>query len=500
MTVEKRSFKQSNLSMWYLFAFSAALMAPIVMAIGNAGAAVVYAGFAAPLIPIIGAVLVLFVSVPILEYARYTKFSGGYYGLAELGFGKAVGKFVALLNYLYYFIIYVAIATALPFGVITTIYYVTGYLMPEWTFLLMAVIILIWGYLQTVFNVKIAAKVVLLAVVTQIVVLLIYSLYVISKTPYNSTAAFNPANSIGGFHGLFLGAILAGFLFYLGYGTSLFFSEEGKAPFKTVWKSIVIAILVTGGIGILAIYSEVAGIGLANSASLASDLNPGAVIYGKYMGPVAVYILLAVFVFAQLGTETSATMAGARLAFSLSRDDFFSGKFGKFNGRLHPKYDTPANAATVIFIGSLVITFVEAGVIFHYFGYYNGVFDSYFLAGSMAVAIWFIHHIIPDLGMIRALPKYFKQKLSRPRNIFVALIAPLTGTAILIYSFYEGYSSLTEPYFGGFITVLVLVFLSIVFVSVKARKGTLGHSFIEESIIEQYKLSNVEERVTEGRE
>jgi len=46
--------------------------------------------------------LVIFLTIPILEYTRLAKFAGGYYGAAELGFGKAVGKFVALTNYFYY--------------------------------------------------------------------------------------------------------------------------------------------------------------------------------------------------------------------------------------------------------------------------------------------------------------------------------------------------------------------------------------------------------------
>lgn len=63
--------------------------------IGTAGSAAIYVG-------VLGVAVVVLVSLPILEYTRLVKFSGGYYGLAELGFGKAVGKYTALVNYFFY--------------------------------------------------------------------------------------------------------------------------------------------------------------------------------------------------------------------------------------------------------------------------------------------------------------------------------------------------------------------------------------------------------------
>lgn len=73
------------------------IIAPIEVAafISDAGGAAIW-----PVI--LGYLLFLAVSLPILEYTRLVSFSGGYYGLAEIGFGKTVGKFTALCNYLFY--------------------------------------------------------------------------------------------------------------------------------------------------------------------------------------------------------------------------------------------------------------------------------------------------------------------------------------------------------------------------------------------------------------
>lgn len=53
---------------------------------------------------------------------------------------------------------------------------------------------------------------------------------------------------------------------------------------------------------------------------------------------------------------------------------------------------------------------------------------------------------------------------------------------LFVYSFYEGYSSLTEPYFGGLIFVLVSMVVVMLFVIVKYKRKTLGGSYIASNV------------------
>ncbi len=46
---------------------------------------------------ILGIILFLIISLFIIEYTRLVPFAGGYYGLAELEFGNAAGKFTELM-------------------------------------------------------------------------------------------------------------------------------------------------------------------------------------------------------------------------------------------------------------------------------------------------------------------------------------------------------------------------------------------------------------------
>jgi len=171
----------------------------------------------------------LLASIPILEYARLTSFAGGYYGLTELGFGKAVGKFVSLMNLVYFLFFDVLTSTAFAYVIYTSlIYLMNGYILPSWIYVLISVLFFIAMYIVSVIDLKVAAKWIIFSGVIQILILLVYGAYVIIKTPYNSLQAFNPNVAPGGFSGLFLGVILAGFLFYTGYGVPLSFLKRER--------------------------------------------------------------------------------------------------------------------------------------------------------------------------------------------------------------------------------------------------------------------------------
>ena len=248
----KHSLGKNKIGLWAMAFMTVAAIYPMAMAVSNAAAAVEFGGFAAPLIPIIGAVLILLATVPILEYSRIASFSGGYYGLAELAFGKSVGKFVGLENLFYFFSFDVLTSTAFAYVIYTSLTYISNYFLPSWLFILISIAFMFAMFLITVLDLSISAKIVIISGILQVIVLVIYSAVVIIRSPYNSLQAFNPASAPSGLSGLFLGVILAGFLFYTGYGVPLFFSEEGKASFKDVWKAIVIGVIIPTVVGVIA--------------------------------------------------------------------------------------------------------------------------------------------------------------------------------------------------------------------------------------------------------
>ncbi len=472
----KHTLGKNKIGLWAMAFMTVAAIYPMAMAVSNAAAAVQYGGFAAPLIPIIGAILILLATVPILEYSRIASFSGGYYGLAELGFGKSVGKFVGLENLFYFFSFDVLTSTAFAYVIYTSLTYISNYILPSWLFILISIIFMFAMFLITVLDLSISAKIVIISGILQIIVLVTYSAIVILRSPYNSVQAFNPASAPHGLSGLFLGVILAGFLFYTGYGVPLFFSEEGKASFKDVWKAIIIGVIIPTVVGVIAIYAEVVAVGMPHAALLQNDLSPGLQAFIPYLGIPAAILFVIVALLGQGMGGFVPGMTTARLLYSMSRDNFMGGKsLTKIS-----KKGAPINAAIVNLIIGLLATVVDEVVMIHFYGLAQGVFDALFLAGSMAVAFWFIHHIIPDLSLAVYLHKK-KINLMKPRNFLISIIAPAGAIVLFIYSFYEGYDTFAEPYFGGLMFVFIITIASIILIAIKYKNNTLGDSYISKN-------------------
>ncbi|MDA8056082.1 MAG: APC family permease [Thermoplasmatales archaeon] len=465
--------QKGKIGLWGMAFLTIAAIYPMAMAVSNAAAAVTYGGFAAPLIPIIGAVLILLASAPILEYARLTSFAGGYYGLTELGFGKATGKFVSLENLMYFLMFDVLTSTAFAYVVYASLTYVSNYVLPSWLYILISILFFAAMYFVSVVDLKVAAKWVIGSGLVQILVLLVYGGVVIAKTHYNSALAFSVSSAPGGLSGLFLGVILAGFLFYTGYGVPLFFSEEGKASFKNVWKAVVVGVLVSTAIGVYAMYSEVVAVGLPHSASLAGELSPGLAAYLPFLGLAGAWLFFLVALFGQAFGGFVPGMSFTRLLYSMGRDKFIASTWlTKLNSK-----GSPVNAALLNAILGVVITVITESLMILFYGVRQGPFYALFISGSMVVAYWFIHHIIPEVALASYLHKIGK-KITTLRNFAISIIAPAAGVVLFLYAFYEGYSSLTEPYFGGLMVVFATSIIAVIIVLYKRGKGTLGESFV----------------------
>jgi amino acid transporter len=474
------SLKDKKLGLVMYSFLSMAIIAPLAMIVGNASGSVTYAGMAAPLIPIVGAIFILFASLPIFEYTRFIPFAGGYYGLAELGFGKAVGKWVAL-GYIgsEVFASGILQASFIPFVVFTTVQLLYGVLLPQWLFFVIMILVLVWGYLSTLRNVRMTFQFIVGIVITEILLVVIFSIAGLSTVHTLSLAPFSISSSPTGFSGLFLGVILTGFLFYGGYGTSIPYSEEGNSQ-KTMWKALLIGILVTAIIGVLGMYAEVEIIGASKIGTIASSVNPAVTAFYPIVGQVGIWVLIVDYVLAIMIVATGMLGAGARVIYAMSRDNFFPKKINEIGSRLDTKRNVPSGGALIMFVLNLITSLIISSLIFYEYGYYNGMFYIPFLTGSIFVAMWYFHHIVPDLAMMRALPKKFKRKLTTPRNLFVSVISPLGGAAIFTYAFIEGYSTLVEPYTAGLVFVILTMILLAVWVVIKHHRGTLGRSFVEE--------------------
>ncbi|MEM0120380.1 MAG: APC family permease [Thermoprotei archaeon] len=475
MESQNAKLAQSSIGLLGLVMISMAGVLPIIgpmevaAFIGSAGPAAIW-----PVI--VGFVLFLVVSLPILEYTKITPFAGGYYGLAELGFGKAAGKYTAITNYVFYLLWQTTNGFAMPAILMNTLYLLYGIVLPIWAWLLLALLVLVVTNASAAIHVKHLSRILIVITVITLLIVVSYTLYVIARSPYNSLYYLNPANSYSGFTGIALGTAIYGFFLYVGYGTTLFYSEEAKQGRKDVWRSVYLSLGISAIAIALAAYSEVISVPLSDLSTVANSTLPQMVTWIHYLPASALLGLNVLVVIISMVSFSAGGGAQSRLLWSMARDNFINVKWlGKLN-----KNRVPINAILLQFFVSLAIILTVAGLLVHFYGYnIDTVTTAWFLGGSAGTIIWYFHHFIPEFGLYSYLRKHKEVNYSAFRRLVIGLIIPLLGTALFIYTFYDGIiSDLVEPYFAFVIADAVILVALLLFVYYKARKNALGESVV----------------------
>lgn len=426
---------------------------------------------------IIGFVLFLLVSFPILEYTKITSFAGGYYGLAELGFGRVMGKYTALSNFFFYNFWQMTNAFGMSAILLDTIYLLYHVLLPLWLWLVLAMGVLIITNIMSILPARKLAMILTGITIATLAIVVAFTLFVILKSPYNSTYYLNPANSYSGFSGIALGTAIYGFFLYTGYGTTLFFSEEGINSKKNVWKAIYISLGISALIIALAAYSEVVSVSRASLPGVSSATLPQLVTWNHYIPIYALFALNLVVVAVGMISFGAGGGSQSRLLWSMARDNFIK---SKWLSKLHSKSKVPVNAVISQFSLAVVTVLIVAGVMIKFYGYSpTTITVAWFLAGAAGTIIWYFHHFIPEFGLFPFLRKHPEIKYSSGRKIIMGLVIPLVGTSLFIYTFYVGVvADLVEPYFAFVIVDTVILISIAVYVVYKKWKGDLGESTV----------------------
>ncbi|WP_237265270.1 APC family permease [Thermoplasma sp. Kam2015] len=456
---EETSLKGKELGLWTLVALSMGSIYPLAFAVSNGAGAVVYAGFAAPVVPIFAALAILLVSVPALMFSRHVSFAGGYYGFAEKGFGPATGKYVALVNLFYYILMDVVSVVAVSYILSTALSELYGYTLPLAIYILVALISTFLMFLFTVLDIKISGMSVLVIVAVQIIIVLIFSLITIARTPYNSIQAFNIAKAPAGITGVMFASVTAGFLFFTGYGAPFYFAEETKTSERTVWRSIILSIVILTVVSVIVTYAEVAAVGLSNASSLSTDWNPAVVAFGEYVGSIGTLAFIIIALIGQMWAGIVGGMSGARLIYAMARDRFL---FPKSFSRTHRKYHTPVYGALFELTVTALLTILSPIVLVRIYGYSQGIFYSLFLFGALTTFMWILQHLIADASSVP-----FFRKLHGKLTARVAaytLIPTVAAAALFIYADITSYVGIGEPYLAGLYVIFALLIASLIYI------------------------------------
>ncbi|WP_241761896.1 APC family permease [Thermoplasma acidophilum] len=466
---EETSLKGKELGLWTLVALSMGSIYPLAFAVSNGAGAVVYAGFAAPIVPIFAALAILLVSVPALMFSKHVSFAGGYYGFAEKGFGPATGKYVALVNLFYYILMDVVSVVAVSYILSTALSALYGYTLPLALYIIIALISTVLMFLFTVFDIRISGLSVLIIVAVQILIVLIFSFITIARTPYNSVQAFNIARAPAGITGVMFASVTAGFLFFTGYGAPFYFAEETRTSERTVWRSIIISIVLLTVVSVIVTYAEVAAVGLSNASSLATDWNPAVVAFGKYIGSIGTLVFIVIALIGQIWAGIVGGMSGARLIYAMGRDNFV---FPRRFSRTHRKYKTPVYAAAFELAVTALLTIVSPIALVHVYGYSQGIFYSLFLFGALTTFMWVLQHLIADASSVPFFRKLYRRVTAKVATY--TLVPTIAAAALFIYADITSYVGIGQPYLTGLYVIFALLIGSLVYVIYLHSKNKLG--------------------------
>ncbi len=473
--VEQNSLQSESVSLLRTVMWGIAGILPISVMLGGLSAT---AGYASPFVILLALGIILLISVPVLEYTRLAKFAGGYYGAAELGFGKTVGKFVGLSNYVFYLGWQLGNAAFIATVVAVGYYAVYSTYPPAFVYFSAGFLALFVPFLSSILNVKKVSAIVTYMTIIGIVLNIFAIGLLFAHATHFSLNQFNPSYAPGGLHGALFSLVVYGFFTYAGYGFLLFYSEEGKSPFKNTWKAAVIALVISTVISVIVLYAINAVYGSVGILKAIAFPQPGLLLYVRYLGATGELLIVAFLVILFLFSFASGSGSQARLLYTLSRDGFFKNKWiGKLN-----KNRVPANQLFLSFVIATVLFFVQGAILIPAYGYFSAIFYMAYVPSTIATVFWYFHHLIPDLSLSNFFRKH-NIRLSSPRPLVTSIVAPVVATVLIVYSLYESIIADTvEPYFAGVVLSAIVVLGLALWVVFKWHRGTIGRSSVEEML------------------
>ncbi len=406
------------------------------------------------------------------QFSKYKSNAGSYYAYASSA--TASGKLgpVTAFSFMYYDI------TGAAFGILglSSFIFLISPVISSIPYIWIAFAGAFTAYivLITYFGIKPSLRYNAVAGLSEVLFLLIAAIIIIIRVgPGNSLIPFTISKQAGvGFSAIMFGAVFS-ILDFTGSGIVTTVSEEITEPKKNIGKSIVYAMILTAVAIIPATYALTVGWGVSRIASFATTNDAGLIVFGKYLGPIGVILLIIFTVNSYLTNGVSKSTAVSRWWYSAARDRVV---FPRQIARIHPKYRTPYIAIFAWAIGSFILD-VIMGIL------YGPEDAAFILEAGTGISIIIVHMIAnTSLTLYTRRIGDFK--------FFAHGVAPVAATVIALIVIYFSMDSvistwLTKPdpindaYFASFIVTMLWIILGGFIVTrfySKNRPGTLENA------------------------
>ena len=416
-------------------------MAPGAAIAASIPAGVYFAGGALPLSVLLALVACLLCASCVGELARELPSAGSLGTYTARGLHPSLGF---LVNWAY-----VAAAGLIPALVLLQLGSTTAATVHEyaswfslnlwWIFSIIgAVIVLAAGY----YGIRTSARMGTILGSFEIIVFVVLAiLFVLKAGSANTLSVFTDKYTPSGFRGI--SGIFAGSVFTIlafgGFEGAAPLGEEAKDPRKTVRRAVLGATLGVGVIYVFTTYAADVVFGPARFVNFASS-GPSSwegIATASY-GIFWLLVFLAI-VNSTIANSNAGVTVSSRTAFAMGR----IGAFPRFFAMVHPRHRTPQWALLAAFVVTIAVTLglglyynpfnafamVGTGIVVLLVAIYlvvNAACVGYFLKTRGRRINWFLHIVVPVLGIVVFLPAWFSGAGIPVFSFITPLPAPLS--------------------------------------------------------------------------
>ena len=413
-----------------------ATAAPITAMVGNVPIAVGFGnGSHAPAGFIVATVVLGLFAIGYSTMAKHITATGAFYGYISHGLGRVVGMASGLLITMAYIVFEASLIGIFSFF-FQNLFSSQFDMTVPW--LVPALLMMALNAILTYFDVNLAAKVLGVFLVTEIIMLSLGALAVLFKgggpdgfavaETLNPIGAFTPAAIAGASAGL---GLFFAFWSWVGFESTAMYGEESKDPKRIIPRATMISVLGVGIFYVFISWMAVAGTGPKQSVELAQDPATASEIFFAPVrdtyGEWAITLFNVLLVTGSFACGMAFHNCASRYIYALGREGLSTG-LQKTLGATHTKHGSPY-VASLVQSGItlvLILAFFFAGM-----DPYLHMYTLLAILGTMAILV------VQSLCAF-AVIAYFHFHKFHPSSAhwFKTFLAPLLGGIGMLYVVY----------------------------------------------------------------
>jgi len=447
--------RRNSIGFWGVVFYAVSVIFPAGAFAVTGVTAMTYGGETAPLAFLVGGITLFLAIISIYIFSQHIDNAGGYYKYVEAGTqNKYISKSVGFWHA--FWVIGDMIAASIVIGWFTWVGLssLLNITIPLYGVVLLSLIVPVLYLLVGYFGIKVASGTAITIGVLRLLIFTALAIAFVIKTPYNSIAYFNVANSLDGLHGFFLAMVVGAFLAYGGYGSVVSLGEEAKLSKQTLKKSIVTALLIMVAFDTFVVYSIVAAAG-PNLSVVDGQFAPGLYMAKQFYGlDIALFAFIFV-VIAQIFSPVIFGNSGARTVFALARDGLLPESFAK----IHKKYGSPYIATIWLFFIVVLGVFLTLIPMVKFYGESNGLFYSFAMWGTAITIFTLLYHIATNSSLA-----VFIKRSKAGMKVLTHVVAPAIASVIMAIAIYYSLIGLTLPLSIVYILIPIWIIISVLLV------------------------------------